>query len=133
MAASLIYKQHYSLPYFLSPSKSSQQCGIHGHRIRSSHRIEMDRCRSTVFCGPKIVLLIDRDSERSICFCGHRFQRMKLSPFGKFHFRVDVVDCIWLNDVLNIFDYSDILNKIRRYRYRFPCKVPGTEMKKKKM
>lgn len=124
MVASLIYKQHCSLRCFPFLSKNSQQYESHVHRIRSLRKKETDPCHSTVFCDPEIISLIDRDSGRSICFCGRQFRKMKSLPFDKFHFRADVVNYIWLNDVPSTFDYFDISNKIRRYKYRFRYTVP---------
>lgn len=127
MVALSIYKQHYSLQCFLFPLKNTQQYEIHEHQIRSLHKIEMDLCRSTVFCDPKIILPINRDSERSICSYVRQFQKMKSLPFDKFHFLVDVVGYIWLNDAPNIFDYFDISNKIRICKYMDRNTAPTIE------
>lgn len=84
----------------------------------------MDPCRSTVSYDREIAWRVNIDFERSICFCGHRFQKMKLFAFDRFRCRADAVDYIWPCVVPNISDFCDISNRIHKYKYTVRCTSP---------
>lgn len=79
----------------------------------------MDPCRSTGFYGQETIWPASKDFVHNIYSCVRQFQKTKLSTYDKSHCRVDDEDCIWPNDVPNIFYFSGISGKIHKYI----CKV----------
>lgn len=94
MAAKSIYKQHYNPRCSPFPLKNIQQCESRANQILSLRRTKMDLYHSKGFCGLERVWPADKDSERSICSCGHRSRKRKWLIFGKFRYQVGVAGCI---------------------------------------